>query len=113
MLPKKSQQKRSTLFFSSQCAASGILFTKQIFGWHLFQREIECFIEYLVECINAGICDQKYILITVLRENIQKGILRQMTNIYFFQNIFFLFFKIFKLNAYVLVYYNKIWLHLC
>ena len=26
----------------------------------------------LVECVNAGIDDQKYILITVLRENINK-----------------------------------------
>ena len=87
--------------------ASGILFTKQIFVWHFFQREIEYFIECVVECVNAGIDDQKYILITVLRENIQKGIFQQITNIYLFQNIFFLFFKVFKLNFYVSVYYNE------
>ena len=78
-----------------------------------FQREIERFIECWVECVNAEIDYQKYILITVLRDNIQKGILHQMTNIYLFQNIFFLFFKIFKLNAFVLVHYNKNLLHLC
>ena len=61
---------------------------------------------------NVGIDDQKYILITVFRETIQKGILQQMTSIYLFQNIIFLFFKIFKLNVYVLVYYNKNLLHL-
>ena len=61
---------------------------------------------------NVGIDDQKYILITVFRETIQKGILQQMTSIFLFQNIIFLFFKIFKLNVYVLVYYNKNLLHL-
>ena len=61
---------------------------------------------------NVGIDDQKSILITVFRETIQKGILQQMTSIYLFQNIIFLFFKIFKLNVYVLVYYNKNLLHL-
>ena len=61
---------------------------------------------------NVGINDQKYILMTVFRETIQKGILQQMTSIYLFQNIIFLFFKIFKLNVYVLVYYNKNLLHL-
>ena len=59
-----------------------------------------------------GIDDQKYILIKALRENIQKGILQQMTKIYLVHNIFF-FFKIFKLNVYVLVCYNKNWLHSC
>ena len=70
--------------------------------------------EWLVECVNARINDQKYILITFLRENIQKGTLQQMTNIYLFQNsyfilffIFFIYLKIHKLNVYVLVYYNK------
>ena len=43
--------------------------------------------------LNPGIDDEKYIFMTVLRENIQKGILQQMTNIYSFHNIFFLFFK--------------------
>ena len=114
MLPKKRSKNHEPCFSAySQYAASGILFTKQIFGWYFFQREMEGFIECLVKCVNAGIKDQKYILITVLRENIQKGILQQMNNIYLFQNIFFLFFKIFKLNVYVLVYYNKNLLHLC
>ena len=89
------------------------LFTKQIFGWHFFQRKIECFIECVVECVNAGLDYEKYILITVLRENIQKEIFQQMTKICLFQNLFFLFFKIFKLNVYVLVYYNKNLLHFC
>ena len=74
------------LFYSQSRFLAGIF----------FQREIECFIECLVECVNAGIDDQKYILTTVLQENIQKGILQQMININFFQNIFFLFFNIFK-----------------
>ena len=110
---QKNPSKNDEPCFSaySQYAASGILFTKQIFGWPFFQREIECFIECLVEYVNARINDQKYILTTVLRENIQKVILQQITNIYLFQNIFSLFFKIFILNVYVLVYYSL--LHLC
>ena len=59
-----------------------------------------------------GIDDQKYILIKALRENIQKGILQQMTKIYLVHNIFF-FFKIFKLNVYVLVCYKKFLPHSC
>ena len=62
---------------------------------------------------NVGIDYQNYILTTVLRENIQRVILQQMTNIYSFQNIFFLFFDLFKLNVYVLVYYNTNLHHLC
>ena len=31
--------------------------------------------------LNPGIDDEKYVFMTVLRENIQKGILQQMTNI--------------------------------
>ena len=105
MVPKSPSKNDEPSFSAySQYAAFGILFTKQIFGWHFFQREIECFIECLVECVQAIINNQKYILITVLRENIQKGILQQMTNVYLFQKIFFLFFKIFELNVYVLVY---------
>ena len=49
---QKNRHKNDEPCFSgySQYAASGILFTKQIFGWHFFQREIECFIECSVEC---------------------------------------------------------------
>ena len=92
---QKNRSKNDEPCFSaySKYAASGILFTKQIFRWHFFQRDIKCFIECLVEYVNAGIDDKKYILITILQENIQRGILQQITNIYLFQNIFFLFFK--------------------
>ena len=79
-----------------QYAASYFIHKADFWLAFFFQREIECFIECLVECVNAGIDDQKYILTTVLQENIQKGILQQMININFSQNIFFLFFKIFK-----------------
>ena len=114
MLPKNCSKNNEPCFSAySQYTASGILFTNQIFGWQCFQREIECFIECLFECVNAGIDDQKYIFITVLRENIQKEILQQMSKIYLFQNIFFLFFKIFELNVCVLVYYKKNLIHSC
>ena len=109
----RSENNKPCFSAYSQYAGSGILVTKQIFGWHFFQKEIECLIECLVKCVNAKIDDQKYILKTVLQENIQKGKLQQVTNICLFQNIFLLFFKIFKLNVYVLVYYNKNLLYLC
>ena len=45
---KKRSKKNESCF----ATVSDILFTKQIFGWHFFQREIECFIECLIECVN-------------------------------------------------------------
>ena len=34
---------------------SGILFTKQIFGWHIFRRKIKCFIDKFL-----GISETKF-----------------------------------------------------
>ena len=65
------------------------------------------------KCVKAGIYDQKYILKSIEWENVQRRIFLQMVNIYICKNDFFQFLKLFKLNRYVLVYYDRHLLNSC
>ena len=82
MLPKNHRENDDSCFLAwYQCLA---FYSQSSLLQHLFPKEIKCFIECVFECVNAGIANQKYILTTVLQENIQKETFEQIANIYLF-----------------------------